>query len=126
LKGLKMKVGEVPYSSLKVGDRVISCAGKHGTIGQLMYQDPWGNDYRDWGGGILFLWNHGPNCTYSYSGWSDSEVTYLGDADYPDPCHPLCNVTFRKRTKDTETVSLEHSNPELRNHLSLKESLDDL
>lgn len=123
-KGIyKMKVGEVPYSSLKVGDRVISCEGKHGTIGQLVDQDPWGNNYDDWGGGILFLWNHDPSRTFSYSGWSDSEVIYLGDDDYPDPCGPLCN--FRRRVKVSTPLEVKRSDPESSDYLSSKVSLED-
>ena len=89
-----MKIGEVPFDQLKVGDRVISCTGKHGTIGALYTideSDPWGNRFDDWGGGILFLWNHQKVGTYGFSGWSESQVEYIGDALFPDPCSIMCN-----------------------------------
>ena len=87
-------VGDVPFEKLRIGDRVISCTGKHGTIAVLYpvgSTDPWGNNYDDWGGGILFLWNHQNVGTYSFSGWSESPVEYIGDKDFPNPCSVMCN-----------------------------------
>lgn len=74
------KIGDVPLSSLKVGDKVISCTGKPGVIGGVytaIERDPWGySRWDDWDGSVLFLWSEN---TYSITGWSGCEVTYLGE-----------------------------------------------
>ena len=71
-----MNIGNVPFNQLKIGDKVISCSGKPGHIAGLYpvgSKDPLGNNYDDWGGGILFLWY---GLTWSIAGHSDLEVQY--------------------------------------------------
>lgn len=89
-----MKVGEVPLDQLKIGDNVIGCNGKHGTIG-IIYpygsRDPFGNDYDDWDGGFMILWNHNNPPTFSITGWRNCQVEYLGNNPFPNPCHVMCN-----------------------------------
>ena len=91
---INVKVGEVPFDQLKIGDNVISCIGKHGTIGAIYpigSTDPFRNNYDDWGGGLMILWNHQNPPTFSITGWSDSQVEYLGDEPFSNPCHVMCN-----------------------------------
>lgn len=78
-----MVIGNVPYGDLRVGDRVVSCTGKNGYIGALVESDPWGNSFADWDGGILFLWYTRDGNSFSYSGWRDSQVVYLGSELFP-------------------------------------------
>lgn len=78
-------VGEVPFDCLEIGDRIISCTGKKGWIGGLYpvgTVDPIGNDWDDWGGGILCLWfGYESHPTFSIAGWSGLKVKYEGGLD---------------------------------------------
>lgn len=76
-----MKVGDIPFEDLKIGDRVISCDGKRGVIAGLYpvgTTDPFGNKHDDWDGGILFLWSAIDFRGFSIAGYSELTVGYLG------------------------------------------------
>jgi hypothetical protein len=78
-----VKIKDVPFEDLRIGDKVVSLIGNRGVIAGLYpigSVTPLGGEVKwnsDWGPEILFLWQSG-GCTWSLAGHNFLEVEYIG------------------------------------------------
>jgi len=93
---MQLKLGDVPFEDLKIGDEVIDIFGVRGKIGALYpsgTKDPFGADWRCFGGGILFIWNcDDDNHDKRYiciTGHAHLVYTYLGGGQTPPKMKPV-------------------------------------
>lgn len=73
-----MRLGDIPFDKLKVGDKIESCTGKPGVIGGLWKEgetDPLGYT-AEYGGHILMLWQDGKPNRWSLTYHSGCGVEY--------------------------------------------------
>jgi hypothetical protein len=123
----KKTVGEVAFKDLRIGDKIISCAGRDGVIAGIYPYgsfDPTGvvSGQDDYGPSILMLW-HGDikeRGSWSIAGTDDLKVEYLGR---PEHNLIVIEVTYYIQTRDKVGPSIAEQTLQISDWLSFHTGL---